>query len=58
MNIASRVQGLAGTRSILTTAPVIRHREAAAVLRAGGLTPTVQQRLVRGVGDVAVYEIP
>jgi class 3 adenylate cyclase len=58
VNIASRVQGLAGTRSILTTAPVVQNPDAAAVLRAGGLHPTSQQRLVRGVGDVAVYEIP
>jgi len=59
VNIASRVQGLAGTRSILTTAPVVKHPEAAAILRAGGLSPTSQQRAVRGVaGDVAVYEIP
>jgi class 3 adenylate cyclase len=59
VNIASRVQGLAGTRSILTTAPVVKHPEAAAILRAGGFSPTAQQRAVRGVvGDVAVYEIP
>jgi class 3 adenylate cyclase len=59
VNIASRVQGLAGTRSILTTAPVVKHPEAAAILRAGGLSPTSQQRAVRGIaGDVAVYEIP
>lgn len=59
VNIASRVQGFAGTRSILTTAPVVNHPEAAAILRAGGLTPTAQQRAVRGVaGDVAIYEIP
>jgi class 3 adenylate cyclase len=59
VNIASRVQGLAGTRSILTTAPVVQHAEAAAILRAGGLSPTAQQRAVRGVaGDVAIYEIP
>ncbi|HSH99683.1 MAG TPA: adenylate/guanylate cyclase domain-containing protein [Reyranella sp.] len=59
VNIASRVQGLAGTRAILTTAPVVRHPEAAAILRAGGLSPTVEQRAVRGLaGEVAVYEIP
>jgi class 3 adenylate cyclase len=59
VNIASRVQGLAGTRSILTTAPVVKHPEAAAILRAGGFSPTAQQRAVRGVvGDVAVYEVP
>lgn len=59
VNIASRVQGLAGTRSILTTAPVVKHPEAAAILRAGGLSPTAEQRAMRGIsGDVAVYEIP
>jgi len=59
VNIASRVQGLAGTRSILTTAPVVQHPEAAAILRAGGLSPTSQQRAVRGLaGEVAIYEIP
>ena len=59
VNIASRVQGLAGTRSILTTAPVVQHPEAAAILHAGGLSPTAQQRAVRGVaGEVAIYEIP
>src|SRR4051812_49467886 len=56
VNIASRVQGLAGTRSILTTAPVVKHPEAAAILRAGGLSPTSEQRAVRGVaGRLAVY---
>jgi class 3 adenylate cyclase len=59
VNIASRVQGLAGARAILTTAPVVQHPEAAAILRAGGLNPTAQQHAVRGVaGDLAVYEIP
>lgn len=59
VNIASRVQGLAGSRSILTTAPVVRHPEAAAILQAGGLKPTAQQRSVRGLaGEVAIYEIP
>jgi len=59
VNIASRVQGLAGSRSILTTAPVVQHPEAAAILQAGGLEPTAQQRSVRGLaGEVAIYEIP
>jgi len=59
VNIASRVQGLAGTRAILTTAPVVQHPEAAVILQAGGLKPTAQQRSVRGVaGEVAIYEIP
>src|SRR5579883_2295836 len=59
VNIASRVQGLAASRSILTTAPVVHYPEAAAILKAEGLTPTAQQRAVRGVaGEVAIYEIP
>jgi class 3 adenylate cyclase len=59
VNIASRVQGLAASRSILTTAPVINHAETAAILRSEGLAPVPQQRAVRGIaGDVAVYEIP
>jgi len=59
VNIASRVQGLAATRSILTTAPVVNNPGASAILKAGGLTPTAQQRAVRGIaGEVAIYEIP
>ena len=59
VNIASRVQNLAASRAILTTAPVVKHREAAAILQAGGLRPVPQQRAVRGLaGDVAIYEIP
>jgi class 3 adenylate cyclase len=59
VNIASRVQGLATSRSILTTAPVVNHPEASAILEAGGLTPMAQQRAVRGIaGEVAIYEIP
>ena len=39
VNIASRVQGLAGTRSILTTAPVVQHPEAAAILQGRRIEP-------------------
>lgn len=59
VNIASRVQGLAATRSILTTAPVVQHPETAAILAAGGLKPVPQQRAVRGLSEaMAIYEIP
>jgi class 3 adenylate cyclase len=59
VNIASRVQGLAASRAILTTAPVVNHPEASAILKAGGLTPMAQQHAVRGIaGEVAIYEIP
>lgn len=59
VNIASRVQGLAASRSILTTTPVVQHSETAAMLQAGGLKPVAQQRAVRGLaGEMAIYEIP
>jgi class 3 adenylate cyclase len=59
VNIASRVQGLAATRSILTTAPVVKHPETAAILAQGGLKPVPQRRSVRGMtGEIAIYEIP
>jgi class 3 adenylate cyclase len=59
VNIASRVQGLAVSRSIFTTAPVVEYPQTAALLAAGGLTPVARQRTVRGIAhDMAVYEIP
>ena len=59
VNIASRVQGLAGSRAIFTTTSVVENPQTAALLAAGGLTPVVQQRAVRGLAnDMAIYEIP
>jgi class 3 adenylate cyclase len=59
VNIASRVQGLADSRAIFTTTPVVKHPETAAMLAASGHTPTAQQRSIRGIAaDMAVYEIP
>ncbi len=59
VNIASRVQGLAASRTIFTTTPVVEHPGTAALLAAGGLTPLARQYTIRGVAnDMAVYEIP
>ena len=59
VNIASRVQGLADSRAIFTTAPVVEHAETAAILAATGRKPVAQQRSIRGIADdMAVYEIP
>lgn len=63
VNIAARVQGLAGSRAgsraIFTTTPVVANPQTAALLAAGGLTPMAQQRAVRGLAnDMAIYEIP
>jgi class 3 adenylate cyclase len=59
VNIASRVQGLAVSRAILATEPIVSHPQAARLLGEAGLTPIPQRRLLRGVADeVTVYEIP
>jgi class 3 adenylate cyclase len=59
VNIASRVQGLAQTRSILATAPVIDNPRSAEVLVNNGQKPLAQSHPLRGVAaEMAVYEIP
>lgn len=59
VNIAARVQGLADSRAIFTTTPVVEHPETAAILAAKGHKPVPQQRSLRGIAaDMAVYEIP
>jgi class 3 adenylate cyclase len=59
VNIASRVQGLAMSRSILATAPVVHNPRSASVLDSNGGKPVAQSRALRGVAsEVEVYEIP
>jgi class 3 adenylate cyclase len=59
VNIAARVQGLADSRSILATGPVVRHPQASNLLATNGLNPVAQSRALRGITEeVAVYEIP
>jgi class 3 adenylate cyclase len=59
VNIASRVQGLAQTRSILATAPVVDNPLSANLLGSNGQKPVAQSHPLRGVAaEVAVYEIP
>ncbi len=59
VNIAARVQGLADSRAIFTTTPVVEHPETAAILAAKGHKPVSRQRSLRGItADMAVYEIP
>jgi class 3 adenylate cyclase len=59
VNIASRVQDLANSRSILATEPVITHPGAHNLLEHSGLTPIPHRRALRGVAEeMAVYEIP
>jgi class 3 adenylate cyclase len=59
VNIAARVQGLADSRLILATGPVVAHPKAMSLLETSGLKPAAQSRALRGIADeVAVYEIP
>lgn len=59
VNIASRVQGLAVSQSILATASVVDHPQSTDLLERNGQKPMVQSQALRGVAsEVAVYEIP
>src|SRR6516165_6463757 len=59
VNMAARVQGLASSRAILATKPVIEDAKAAKILEDAGLQPTMQVAALRGIADqTTVYEIP
>jgi class 3 adenylate cyclase len=59
VNIAARVQGLADSRSILATGPVVKHPQSSSLLETSGLSPVAQSRALRGIAEeFAVYEIP
>ncbi len=59
VNIAARVQGLASSRAIYVTEPVISDQNTARILEKSGLHPTMQRAALRGLADeTTVYEIP
>jgi class 3 adenylate cyclase len=59
VNIAARVQGLAISRSIFATLPVVAYPQTSALLQESGLSAVRQQRALRGIADeLEVYEIP
>ncbi|QOG18825.1 MULTISPECIES: adenylate/guanylate cyclase domain-containing protein [Bradyrhizobium] len=59
VNIASRVQGLAASRSIVVTEQVVENAETRNLLEAGGLVPTRRSVALSGIAErVSVYEIP
>jgi len=59
VNIASRVQGLAVSRTILATGAVVDHPQVSELLATDGIKPTSRLLPVRGIADeLAVYEIP
>ena len=58
VNIASRVQGLAASRSIVVTEQVVENARARSLLEAQGLTPKPRTVALSGIADkVSVYEI-
>src|ERR1700704_2345457 len=58
VNIASRVQGLAASRSIVVTESVVENAHARALLETNGLKPTLKRVALSGIADkVSVYEI-
>jgi class 3 adenylate cyclase len=58
VNIASRVQGLAASRSIVVTESVVENADARALLESSGLTPAPRRVALSGIADkVSVYEI-
>lgn len=59
VNIAARVQGLAVSRSIFATEPVVADPHAARLLGTHGLSPVPQRHTLRGIAnEFVVYEIP
>jgi len=58
VNIASRVQGFAASRSIVVTESVVQNAQARALLETNGLKPTLRRVALSGIADnVSVYEI-
>ena len=59
VNIASRVQGLAASRSIMVSEQVAENAQAAALLQTNGLKPALRRVALSGIADeMSVYEIP
>jgi class 3 adenylate cyclase len=59
VNIAARVQGLAGSQAILATKPVLDNPQVSKMLSASNIAPTAQDAHLRGVADkMTIYQIP
>lgn len=59
VNIASRVQGLAQSRSIFATGQVVGHSDASKLLATNGIMPVPKEQSLRGIADrLTVFEIP
>src|SRR6266550_3529461 len=58
VNIASRVQGLAGSRSIVVTEQVVENAHSRTLLETSGLKPEPRRVALSGIADkVSIYEI-
>src|SRR4249920_3745596 len=58
VNIASRVQGLAASRSIVVTQSVVENEQTRTLLQSKGLKPTPRRVALSGIADkMSVYEI-
>jgi class 3 adenylate cyclase len=59
VNMAARVQGLASSRAIFVTKPVVDDPKAAKILKNLSLRPSEQRAALRGIADeTTVFEIP
>jgi class 3 adenylate cyclase len=59
VNIASRVQGLATSRSIFATRRVVTDGEASKLLQSNGIAATPEKRSLRGIAkQIEIFEIP
>jgi class 3 adenylate cyclase len=59
VNIASRVQGLATSRSIIVTEQVVENEQTITLLETSGLKPMLRRVALSGIADqMSVYEIP
>ena len=59
VNIASRVQGLALSRSIFATGQVVGNSEASKLLQSSGIAPMPQKHSLRGIAnEFEIFEIP
>ena len=59
VNIAARVQGLATSRSIFATTPVVTDSQASKLLQSNGIALTPEKRSLRGIAkQVEIFEIP
>jgi class 3 adenylate cyclase len=58
VNVASRIQGLAESRSIVVTESVVENARTRALLKTSGIEPTPRRVALSGIADkVSVYEI-